>query len=317
MPDRLLQNLPPLTALRSFDAAARHGSFSRAADELYVTHGAVSRQVKALEDWAGVALFERQGRRVALTAAGRRFADKVAVAFGDIAAAARVLRSEGSAGRVLTLNVLPTFAMRWLLPRLVTFQIAHPQIELRLVTSDQPLDRVGPGQFDVAVRRDGASSLREFRTGLIFTEEELPVCSPAFAEANPVRAPDDLKSLPLLIADTRPGSWDRWFAAAGEGGIGDEVALRRFDHFYLALQAAIDGLGFALGPLPLIEEDLAGGRLVVPLAGPKLSAAPYCWAVSPAADEDPAVSQFLEWLEEEARAFGLSRQASDLKTSGG
>ena len=205
MDDRLLQNLPPLTALRSFEAAARHGSFSRAADELYVTHGAVSRQVKALEAWAGVALFERQGRRVVLTAAGRRFADKIGIAFGDIAAAARVLRSEGSAGRVLTLNVLPTFAMRWLLPRLVTFQLAHPQIELRLVTSDQPLDRIAPGQFDIAVRRDGSPSLQDFRTGLIFTEEELPVCSPAFAAANPVDAAEDLKSLPLLIADTRPG----------------------------------------------------------------------------------------------------------------
>ncbi len=313
MADRHLQNLPPLTALRSFEAAARHGSFSRAADELYVTHGAVSRQVKALEDWAGVALFERRGRRVSLTAAGRRFADKIGVAFGDIAAAAHVLRSEGTAVRVLTLNVLPTFAMRWLLPRLVTFQLLHPQIELRLVTSDQPLDRVAPGQFDIAVRRDGASSLGDFRTGVIFTEEELPVCSPAFAGANPVAVPHDLKSLPLLIADTRPGSWDRWFAAAGEEAVGDQVALRRFDHFYLALQAAIDGLGFALGPLPLIEEDLAEGRLVTPLAGPKLSAAPYCWAVAPVGDDDPAIAQFLVWLEEEALTFRRSRQAGDLK----
>ncbi len=302
-----LHQLPPLTALRSFEAAARHGSFSRAADELCVTHGAVSRQVKGLEEWVGVALFDRHGKRVELTDAGRRFADKVSAAFGEIASATRALSVEGSRTRVLTLNVLPTFAMRWLLPRLAKFQFAHPQIELRLVTSDEPLDRIAPGQFDVAVRREGAAHQKEYRTGLVFTEEELPVCSPEFARANTVAGPGDLKSLPLLVADTRSGSWDRWFAAAGAEGVGARAALRRFDHFYLALQAAIDGLGFALGPLPLIEDDLAEGRLVAPLDGPKLSTAPYCWAVPASGDEDVAVAQFLMWLEEEGREFRSSR----------
>jgi LysR family glycine cleavage system transcriptional activator len=295
------KTLPPLTALRSFEAAARHGSFSRAADELHVTHGAVSRQVKVLEEWAGTSLFDRHGKRVTLTGQGQVFADKVGVAFGDIAAAARTLRAQQSAARVLTLNVLPTFAMRWLLPRLANFQFTHPQIELRLVTSDQPLDRLPPGQFDVAVRRDGRLDMEGVRSGVIFTEQELPVCSPAFAAAHNVRTPADLKRLPLLVADTRSGSWDRWFAAAGESAVDDDVALRRFDHFYLALQAAVDGLGFALGPLPLIKEDLADGRLVVPLAAPKLSTAPYCWVTPYSAGDDPAVSQFLTWLEEEGR----------------
>ncbi|AWZ02539.1 MAG: transcriptional regulator GcvA [Rhodobiaceae bacterium] len=307
MSETSLQALPPLKALRSFEAAARHGSFSRAADELYVTHGAVSRQVRVLEDWAGVALFDRVGKKVVLTHAGRRFADKVSGAFGEIAAAARTLRADTQEARILTLNILPTFAMRWLLPRLSKFQFAHPQIELRLVTSDQPLDRIAPGQFDVAVRREGSLSAQDFRSGVVFTEDELPVCSPAFANANPVREAADIKSLPLLVADTRVGSWDRWFAAAGENDVGKDVALRRFDHFYLALQAAIDGLGFALGPLPLIEEDLAQGRLVAPLAGPKLSAVPYCWAVRTADAEDPTVAQFLDWLDGEATAFRRSR----------
>ena len=127
------------------------------------------------------------------------------------------------------------------------------------------------------------------------------------SDLNPVREAADIKSLPLLVADTRVGSWDRWFAAAGENDVGKDVALRRFDHFYLALQAAIDGLGFALGPLPLIEEDLAQGRLVAPLAGPKLSAVPYCWAVRTADAEDPTVAQFLDWLDGEATAFRRSR----------
>jgi LysR family transcriptional regulator, glycine cleavage system transcriptional activator len=304
MSNGAFQTLPPLTALRSFEAAARHGSFSRAADELHVTHGAVSRQVKLLEEWAGNTLFDRHGKRVTLTRAGQIFADKVGVAFGDIAAAARTLRANQNTARVLTLNVLPTFAMRWLLPRLAKFQFAHPQIELRLITSDQSLERLAPGQFDVAVRRDGSLDMEGLSSGTIFTEQEVPVCSPAFASAHPVRTPADLKHLPLLIADTRSGSWDRWFAAAGESAVGEDVALRRFDHFYLALQAAVDGLGFALGPLPLVKEDLTDGRLVVPLKGPKLSTAPYCWAVPNSMRDDPAVSQFLIWLEEEGRAEG-------------
>ncbi len=306
MSNGTLQTLPPLTALRSFEAAARHGSFTRAADELLVTHGAVSRQVKVLEEWAGTALFDRHGKRVLLTPAGRLFADKVGVAFGDIAAAARTLRAHQNTTRVLTLNVLPTFAMRWLLPRLAKFQFAHPQVELRLITSDQSLERVAPGHFDVAVRRAGSLDMDGLSTGTIFPEQEVPVCSPAFAAAHPVHAPADLKHLPLLVADTRSGSWDRWFAAAGESAVGEDVALRRFDHFYLALQAAIDGLGFALGPLPLIKEDLADARLVVPLAAPKLSTAPYCWAAPNSMRDDPAVSQFLSWLEEEGRAEGLA-----------
>ncbi|MEQ9587848.1 MAG: transcriptional regulator GcvA [Parvibaculaceae bacterium] len=308
MSEMPLQVLPPLTALRSFEAAARHGSFSRAADELCVTHGAVSRQVRVLEDWAGVALFDRVGKRVVLTNVGSRFSDKVSSAFGDIAAAARTLRADTNSTRVLTLNILPTFAMRWLLPRLSKFQFAHPQIELRLVTSDQPLERIAPGLFDVAVRRQSALEPGEFRTGIVFTEDELPVCSPAFAEAHPVRQAAEIKSLPLLVADTRAGSWDRWFAAAGESSVSNDAAFRRFDHFYLALQAAIDGLGFALGPLPLIEEDLAQGRLVAPLSGPKLSAVPYCWAVRSSETEDPAVTQFITWLEEEALDFRYSRE---------
>jgi len=299
-----LQTLPPLTALRSFEAAARHGSFSRAADELHVTHGAVSRQVKVLEEWAGTALFDRHGKRGKRTRAGRLFAEKVGRAFGDIAAAARTLRAHQHVARVLTLNVLPTFAMRWLLPRLAKFQFAHPQTELRLVTSDQPLDRMAPGQFDIAVRRHGSLDMEGLSSGIICTEQEVPVCSPSFAALHPVDKPADLKHLPLRVADTRSGSRDRWFAAAGESAVGEEVALRRFDHCYLALQAAVDGLGFALGPLPRIKEELEDGRLVVPLAGTKLSTAPYCWAVSESMMNDPSVLQFLTWLEDEGRAEG-------------
>ena len=139
------RHLPPLNALRAFEAAARLGSLSAAADELCVTHGAVSRQVRLLEDWAGVAVFERHGKRLSLTDAGRAYRDQLGIALDAVAAASTRLREAGRGVRSLTVNALPTFAMRWLLPRLAAFQRGHADVELRLVTSDEPIDRLAPG----------------------------------------------------------------------------------------------------------------------------------------------------------------------------
>lgn len=297
--------LPPLTALRSFEAAARHGSFTRAAEELLVTHGAVSRQVKALEEWVGVALFVRKGKRVSLTQGGRAFAEKVGEAFGDIAAATRVLRAETGFPRVLSVNALPTFAMRWLLPRLAGFQFRHPQVELRLITSDQPLQRLAPLSFDVAIRRSGDDTVPPAHEASAFlTEREIPIMSPSLGGPGSVPNVAALAKLPLLVADTRPGAWDRWFAAAGNKTAIVGATLRRFDHFYLALQAAIDGLGVALGPLPLVDDEITAGRLVLPVKGPQLSSAPYCWVVPAASVGDPVVASFTTWLEEEGAKGG-------------
>ena len=243
-------HLPPLTALRSFEAAARSGSFTQAAAVLGVTHGAVSRQVKVLEEWAGVALFDRVGKRVRLTAAGRRFAAHATEALDDLALAGQTLRGTGAVARVLTINALPTFAMRWLLPRLSDFQSRHPAVELRLVTSVDPLGRAKAAGFDI----------------------------------------------PLLAADTRPGAWDRWFVHAGlEGGV-DAAVLRRFDHFYLALQAAVDGLGLVLGPLPLIADEIRTKRLICPIDVPGLLADPYSWFMPEGRSDDPLLADFVDWL---------------------
>jgi len=296
--------LPPLTALRSFEAAARCGSFTDAAAELHVTHGAVSRQVKILEDWAGVALFVRRGKRVSLTDGGRIFADRVGDAFGDIALAAKTLRADPGKQRVLSINALPTFAMRWLLPRLAGFQFQHPLVELRLITSDLPLHRLAPLSFDVAIRRGGDPVPSGYEMQAFLTERETPVMSPVLGSAGSVETVEALAKLPLLVADTRPGAWDRWFAAAGHEGAMADATLRRFDHFYLALQAAVDGLGVALGPLPLVDEDIQDGRLVLPIKGPQLSSAPYCWVAPTKTLHDPVVTSFTAWLEEEGAKQG-------------
>lgn len=289
-------HLPPLTALRSFEAAARSGSFTQAAAVLGVTHGAVSRQVKVLEEWAGVALFDRVGKRVRLTAAGRRFAAHATEALDDLALAGQTLRGTGAVARVLTINALPTFAMRWLLPRLSDFQSRHPAVELRLVTSVDPLGRAKAAGFDVAVRRETGRVPSGYRHAAFLWEKEVPVCSPALIAPAKTLSLADLQRFPLLAADTRPGAWDRWFVHAGlEGGV-DAAVLRRFDHFYLALQAAVDGLGLVLGPLPLIADEIRTKRLICPIDVPGLLADPYSWFMPEGRSDDPLLADFVDWL---------------------
>jgi LysR family glycine cleavage system transcriptional activator len=292
----MARSLPPLNALQSFEAAARLGSISAGAEELHVTHGAISRQVRVLEDWVGVRLFERAGRRVRLTEAGRAYLDAVRPALDGIAEATRRLTDAGG-DRALAVNALPTFTMRWLLPRLTRFQRRRPGVELRLVSSDQPL--AGAGGFDVAIRR-GPGPWPGCVATPFLSEWEIPVCSPKLLAERPIKRPADLARHTLLHAETRPDAWRRWLAAAGVPRLAAE--RQRFDHFYLALQAASDGLGVALGPLPILADDLAAGRLVAPLPGPLSPARGYVRVVPETRARDPVVRAFCAWLDEEGAA---------------
>jgi len=296
------RELPPLNALRSFEATARLGSLLAAAEELCVTHGAVSRQVKLLEAWAGVALFERVGRRLRLTEAGHAYQAALGGALDAVAAASGRLRARGRGPQPLAVNALPTFAMRWLLPRLAGFQRQAPDIELRLVTSDEPIERLAPGAFDVAIRRRVGAWPSGFVGGAFLAEHEIPVCAPALLRRAPIERPRDLAQQTLLHADKRPGAWSRWLDAAGVPEVEQQAPRQRFDHFYLALQAAADGLGVALGPLPIIQDDLAAGRLVAPLPAPRVSSPSYCWVVSRALRDSPSVAAFCAWLSHEGAA---------------
>ena len=294
------RRLPPLSSLRAFEAAARRGSFTAGAEELLVTHGAISRQIASLEQWLGSPLFDRIGRRVRLTSAGRDYLDAMSRAFDGMAEATRRL-TEASAVKSLTVNALPTFSMRWLLPRLAGFQQRHPDVALRLVTSDRPLDEARE-PFDVAIRR-GPDIWPGCEAAPFLAEWEVPVMSPALAARQPVRHAADLAGHTLLHADTRPGAWRRWLTAAGQGDLA-VAGQQRFDHFYLTLQAAADGLGIALGPLPILADELASGRLVAPLDGPKLEARGY-WRVTPQARaNDAAVRALCDWLDAEGQTAG-------------
>ncbi len=286
------RRLPPLNALKAFEAAGRHGSFTRAAEELRVTHGAVSRHVQTLEAWLGLVLFERHNRRVVLTEAGRTYLPEIGAALDRIALATARQKERGQAD-VLHVNALATFTLRWLIPRLSAFQRAHPAVEIRLTTSNVPLAQIIE-PFDVAIR--GGPDARPGFVGREFlTERRIPVCSPRLLQRGPLSKPADLAGHTLLHAATLPDVWPHWLQAAGVANLTPQASVT-LEHFYLTLQAALDGLGVAMGPDRLVADDVSAGRLMMPFADPALPARSYHTYVPEAGADRPAVQAFCDWL---------------------
>ena len=288
------RSLPSLNALRAFEAAARLGSFKAAAGELGVTHGAISQQVRLLEDWLRAPLFERHNRRIVLTPAARAYLSEVGPAFDRVAAA--TARYGHDDGAVLRLNAPATFALRWLVPRLASFREQHPDIRVRLETSNQALEAL-PDVYDVVVR-GGPDAFYGYSARPFLSEQRLPVCSPGLLDRVPLRTFHDLRRHTLLHTLSLPRLWDDWLAEAGVAGLEPEAALT-LDHFYLTLQAALDGIGIAMGPTALMAEDLAQERLVAPFSGPLLPARSYCTYVRENKEADEPTSTFLSWIEQE------------------
>lgn len=256
--------LPSLLALRCFEAAARLENFSRAAAELHLTHGAVSRAVRLLEDELGVALFERRSRRVFLTEAGRTLARAVGNGLDLMRQAVGELRASARQGRRWVLSCEPTLLMRWLIPRWPDFQARYPGIDVHLVA--------GGGTFsfasgiDLAIRRDDFPWPDGYHVEPLFAERVGPVCRPDkvaawFSTEKAAAAMRD--SAPHLHTRTRPGAWQEWATAIGQPL--PEVLGQAFEHFYFSLQAAVAGLGVAIGPWHLVRDDLDSGVLAAPL----------------------------------------------------
>jgi len=230
--------LPPLNALRNFEAVARHGSFAAAASDLHVTHWAVGKQIRLLEDWFGVPLFERQARGVVLTDDGAALLQDVTSAFDRLTAGATRLRHDESARRVsgiVRVNVLASFALCWLLPRLADFEARYPDIDVRISTTSRKLRYVGSA-FDVGVRsghEEGAGIV----SSTLMADLRLPACSPALLRRNPIHSVADLRHHPLLHSASTRTAWSHWLR---EAGAADFRASRHveYDHTYLQLAAA-------------------------------------------------------------------------------
>lgn len=304
------RSLPPLNALRAFEAAARLGSFKEAAAELSVTHGAVSRHIRLLEDWLGPPpLFQRLNRRVVLTPTGAALLAETAPALDRLAAAGDRHRARGGRvpAAVLRVNALATFSLRWLLPRLAQFRERHPEIEVRLSTSNEPVDALNE-TCDLIIR-GGPDTFYGYTCHPFLTEHRLPVCSPALLRQTPLDDVADLRRHTLVHASTLPRAWPDWLAAAGVPDLAPRASLT-LDHFYLTLQAALDGLGVALGPTALITDDLAAGRLVTPFPGIMLPTRGYHAYVPAARSRDRATTAFRDWLEEAGNGHASITSAS-------
>ncbi len=288
----MARRLPSLKALRAFEAAARHLSFTLAANELNVTQAAISHQVKALEERLGVKLFHRRNRRLFLTEAGQAYLPPVREAFDELAAATERLVARDAAG-TLTVSTLTSFAATWLVPRLKQFRELHPEIDVRLTASDGLVD-FAREDVDVAIRY-GRGHWPGLRADHLLAEDIFPVCSPGLLDGtNPLRRPSDLEHHTLLHDDMRE-SWRMWLLAAGVEGLDPERGPG-FSHSSMVVQAAVDGQGVALGRSALVAADLAAGRLVRPFEG-SLPAEYAYYVVCPEANaERPKVLAFREWL---------------------
>lgn len=311
--------LPPLGSLRAFEAAARHLSFKLAAEELHVTPAAISQQIKGLEDYLGVRLFIRLTRALAITPQGEAMLPKIRASFDCLAEAVASVHAGDNGG--LNVTAPPSFATRWLVPRLPGFAAAHPDIRLRLSSSSDSVDRRGAGRridsdahdpreidSELSIRY-GAGHYPGFVVERLLAPDWVPVCSPRLATTSrPLRVPQDLAQHVLIHDETiddagRHPGWREWLAAAGVNGVDSERGPR-FSNAVLAVEAALDGQGVALALQPLVEADLAAGRLVAPFDMAVPSPFAYYLAMRKAVASRPPVVAFRDWLLQQTGARG-------------
>lgn len=287
--------LPSTQALLCFEAAARHQSFTRAAQELALTQGAVSRQVAALEALVGVPLFRRTQHGMVLTPAGADYARQVSQRLGALERDTLDVRSRQGEGDRIAIASVPTFAARWLIPRLPRLAEQHPQLQVHIEARSRPF-LFSEVQVEAALFAGTPEQVRQWagtQAQWLMPEEVLPVCSPALLPGRPVSA-QALAGLPLLQQSTRPEAWRQWFDAQG---VDAEQALAgpRYELFSMQAAAAEAGLGVALMPTLLIQEELASGRLAVACRRPLKGQRGY-YLVQPEAMQRPALEVFKDWL---------------------
>ncbi|GAB2470405.1 transcriptional regulator GcvA [Comamonas humi] len=285
--------LPPLKALRAFEAAARHASFTAAAEELSITHSAVSQQIRILEDYLGHALFAREARGVVLLPHARAYFLEVQASLDRISSATLAARSPG-AQRVLRVCTSPSLAMKWLIPRLAGFQALAPGVEVQLSTLGRPFIERADAGSDVVVRRTPMQ--RPGHTCVRCLDDYLlPVASPRFIQKNRIQTAADCLGHPLLQVRGSMDAWPRWFGLAGLE-VPSQLPGPVFDHQFLCLQAATNDLGLAMAPRCLLEEDIQAGRLRPLFEGPRL---PSLGIYAMYRTETPVAAlarQFVDWL---------------------
>ncbi|MDX1609791.1 MAG: transcriptional regulator GcvA [Halofilum sp. (in: g-proteobacteria)] len=308
-----MRRVPPLNGLRVFEAAARFESFNRAAEALHVTPSAVSHQIKALERYLGVDLFQRTPRSVTLTRAGRTYLPPIRDALEQIGIATEQIHQLETRS-ILTVSTTPSFAVGWLLPRLAEFQLEQPHLEVRLDTSIEFTD-FDTSDVDVCIRYTAQRAFPELRAYRVLQEELIPVCSPEFARRHRLRRPEDLRGVPLLHNYPHMGQWRSWLSAAGVEGI-DAEAGQKFANDAIAVEAAASGLGVAVADRLLLERQLKEGRVVAPFEFGAGGDYAYHLLYPPEYERDPRITTFRDWVLRLANPDGAAPATDDAGDAG-
>lgn len=286
--------LPSLNGLRAFEAAARHLSFTNAAVELNVTQTAISHQIRRLEEELGIRLFERKNRALALTPKAAEYLPGIRAAFQDLRFATdRLLRKDDD--RVITVSMMTSLATKWLLPRLSGFQEQYPEIDVRITTSSELVD-FRRGDVDAAIRY-GRGQWQDLRADWMMADQLFPVCSPALlAGDNALKKPEDLARFTLLHTSASSDDWRQWLTAAGLPANLAKNPGVTFDLSFMTVQAAIDGIGVAIGHTSFVQDDIAKGRLVAPFDMTLPQDAGYYFVAPQDKAASPKIVAFREWL---------------------
>ncbi len=296
-----MRTLPPLNGIRAFEAAARHESFRKAGEELCVTPAAVSQQVKLLEQWLDVPLFQRLPSGLALTLAGRNYLPKLTDVLERLAQATEQLKQSGDAG-ILTISATPGFASMWLGPRVWSFATMHPDLDVRIATSARSPD-FSSGSLDLAIRY-GRGNYPGYTSELLLRDGMTPVCAPHLLEGpKALKTPHDLRHHMLLHSETAVmagfhSSWQDWFEAAGLQDLSSHRGIH-FSDYHLIMQEAVAGRGVGLGHIALMGAELRSRRLVRPFDVVLDSGGDYYLVYPPGAEQVPKVAAFLTWLREQ------------------
>lgn len=289
---QMTRRLPSMTALLALEAAARHGSFAKAAQELSLSEGAVSRQIAKLEDLLGLRLFNRAGNRVVLSPSGGRYASQMRTALADIERHTRQLIADAQGTTSLEIGVIPTLASRWLIPGLARFRARHPDIEINLRERTQPFSFEESG-LHAAINYDHPV-WHTMRVQPLFDEQMIAVCHPRLAEVAPA-------SMPLMHKLDSTNNWARYATLSGLP-LRSELAGPTYDRYALLIEAVKAGLGMAMAPKRYVEEELTAGRLVAPWPEVSELRERYVLVTRPSEVAAPALASFERWLIEEARS---------------
>ncbi|KPC31411.1 LysR family transcriptional regulator [Pseudomonas syringae pv. cilantro] len=295
------RKIPSTTALVSFEAAARHESFTKAANELSLTQGAICRQIGGLEEYLGVELFRRSRRGVKLTEAGLTYSRRVAMQLDAVERDTLSIMGQQGANAI-ELAVVPTFGTQWLLPRLKDFQVKHPDVTVHLTNRTRPF-LFADTHFDAAIYF-GDADWSGTEAHRLMGENPMPVCSPAFLKGRDSLTADELAELPLLQQTTRPYAWRQWFNAQSLD-VPRDMTGPRYELFSMLAQAAMHEMGVALIPPFLIQRELHEKRLMIANARPLPSNKAYYLMIPERKVESASLTAFRDWLVDQARDYTL------------